>query len=119
MEKDYRREEESSSRFADSQVIHDPRQVKSPLQLQVGKKYQIYHKKDKVNVLLSVLEIILISKFEEGKWFKVRIQSLSGGLSINYSKSMADYGIIPYDDGKWSATNYLIPVEEKSSEIKK
>ena len=96
--------------FSDSQIIHDPRQIKSQGELQIGKRYVQYHKKQgMLRKRLGVIEILAID-FPKKVFFKVNRTFHEKVVPKVEEIFMTDNGIIPYDFGKWNATDYLIPV---------
>ena len=85
--------------YPTKQIIHDPRQVKCPEELEVGKTYQEIH--GEPNHSVDLVEIVSIG--DE----KITINS------SKFQKSrkiyLADFGIIPYSKECWNHYNYLMP----------
>lgn len=93
-------------------AIHDPRQITSQEQLEVGKKYIMQHversERGEEGFLIQIL-----SAPEKG-W--VRIRTLFKGAKPYESEiSLADHGVLTYDSGYWNIVNYLVPATEESS----
>ena len=88
-----------------TQVIHDPRQVKSVEELVVGRKYIDFYK-DKRGMTFTIVEIDSPKK----GWIRVNNEPSRGSLFTD-NRCLADMGVIPYEDGMWNPSNYLVPAE--------
>lgn len=82
--------------------IFSDKQVLSPEDLEIGKKYKHYHNTE-------CCEQIVISKpykhnEESDSWFFM-VHSVA--YDFDYEQSMADCSIIPYSNDGWNDTNYV------------
>jgi len=102
---------------SDIQVIHSKNQVKSVDELVIGEvylgvhidtllgfKYKILDKK----VNTKTIQIKFINGKDEFKFLDVE-QTIGSGKPQKDKLYLADYGIIPYNNGKWNPANFLIP----------
>jgi len=87
---------------ADSRVIHDSKQVKSPSELVVGGSYEVVYATGE-NCPLKITSI----DNDNGRF---RALSESG---FSHEDFFEDLGLIPYDNGKWNSSNYIIPAREE------
>ena len=81
------------------------KQVRFLCQLQVGKRY--------ISVFKSYRDLPFVvleppRRLENGKWWiKIRREFGYEELFNDLSISLADYSIVPYENGKWNQVNYI------------
>ena len=92
--------------FPSQRRIHDRGQVKNPEELIVGGFYREYY-----GVAVPSENILELLGIEEGKTMVCRFHK-EGLTSYIAKRSMADRGIISYEDGGWNQTNYLMPIKK-------
>ena len=89
-----------------TQIIHDPKQVKSPEELEVGK---VYIAVSRGAILRYKCEII--KSVGKDTWIEVN-EIEPNGSKVKKRISLADRGIMPYENGLWNSANYFIPEEK-------
>lgn len=84
---------------ADSQVIFSPKQITSPEQIMVGRTYSANYMDNKSTEEITILE----KDLEGGQSMKVQYADRTVDV-----EEYADLGMIPYENGNWNPTNYLV-----------
>ena len=97
--------------FQKESIVHRPDQITDPGQLTAGGVYLFIH--NRAGAEIHQYDFEFISFEGEGK---IRIRVLPGGREE--SVSLADRGVIPYENGVWNPVNYIVPADEYYSEIK-
>ncbi len=104
-----------ASQVSDVQVINDPKQVKSLDELKARRFYRIMRKKGEVEGIL----VEILSTEPDAKGYISVTENPHLRVTENPNKpsrktgiiSLRDVGILPYENGKWNAHNYLVPVD--------
>ncbi len=105
--KDLKELDEEFAKLPRTQIIHDERQILNPTQLRVGQVYNSMHVDETGETrILSRYRLVSIDPSWEG--------AVVEDIMYNYSKriSLADRGLIPYENGRWNEYNYLLPAED-------
>jgi hypothetical protein len=101
----------SMSVYADSQIIHDEKQVMDPSELEIGRVYELMNDKHGKRRSFGKIEIIAL-KF--GKFGEIKVRHITNNFSYNGELFLTDCGLQPYGNGKWNRWNYLVPAEEEN-----
>jgi len=93
---------ELKSRTTENRPFHSPFQVRNIDEVKVGETYVKFHKgKPQCHILVEGID-------KDGHWINV-IETFDNGYSREDRISLADHGVIPYDNGRFNRFNYLIP----------
>ena len=95
-------------KYAESQVIHDPRQVRTPGELQVGETYLEVDKKGN----RRRIRVIANPSPDNPKCFRIKSEGI---FAFEKDKYYADLGLVPYDFGGWNPWNYILPDEDSQT----
>lgn len=86
--------------------LFDSFQIRNPSELEKGKMYQ---RMRRVNGKISKREIFKI--IGDSYLENFVLVELNNATKSQIDFSLADMGIIPYKDGTWNPTNYVIPIK--------
>jgi hypothetical protein len=91
--------------FSKSRPIFSDAQVLSFEDLEIGKHYERHCAKS----LPYIAQIASEPYISEGGYWVVDIYSVA--YDFIYSESLADCGIIPYENERWNSSNYILRIE--------
>jgi len=88
--------------YPKKRIIHDPRQISDISQLEKGRLYQRMRKVG--GEKKEGEKFFFLSKTKNNRWIIIR----EDFADLEKEVSLADIGVISYDNGVWNPRNYII-----------